>query len=287
MVKLLKSGRVPEERQGTVIEMIGKRGSVADLDYIYQRVLDADCPPSIRAKALDALAEAASTRGLKPEKDRETARRVSLRLRPMPAGSPLREPAVRLAGAWKLEAACGTLREIARSAGVDREGRASRRSTPWRRSAGQAGRSAIEDLAGPGSPTPVRLSAVAALTRLDADAAAARAAELIPIAAAEGADLKPMMAAFLNRQGGGAILARAIGRRPIPADAAKLALRAVYSLSQADPALVAALGKAAGISTEVKPLTPARAVRAGRRGRAPRATRLAARPSSGARTSTA
>ena len=76
-----------------------------------------------------------------------------------------------------------------------------------------------------------------------------------------------MMAAFLNRQGGGAILARAIGKRPVPADAAKLALRAVYSLSQADPALVAALGKDAGISTEVKPLTAIRVVRAGRRGR--------------------
>ena len=41
MVKLLKSGRVPEERQGTVIEMIGRRGSVADLGFIYQRALDA------------------------------------------------------------------------------------------------------------------------------------------------------------------------------------------------------------------------------------------------------
>jgi putative heme-binding domain-containing protein len=97
---------------------------------------------------------------------------------------------------------------------------------------------------------------VAALTHLDAGAASTRAAELVPTAAAEGADLKPMMEAFLNRQGGGAILARAIGGKSIPPDAAKLALRAVYSLSQSDPDLVSALGKAAGISTEVKPLTP-------------------------------
>src|SRR5690242_21775410 len=68
MVKLLRSGRVPEERRGTVIKMIGQRGNVADLDYIYHGALDTHTPIAIRAKALDALAEAATTRGLKPEK---------------------------------------------------------------------------------------------------------------------------------------------------------------------------------------------------------------------------
>ena len=109
----------------------------------------------------------------------------------------------------------------------------------------------------PSSPSGVRVLAVAALARLDVDAAAARAAELIPKAASDGVDLKPLMAAFLNRQGAGAILAAAIERHTIPADAAKLCLRAVYSLSLADPALVGVLGRAAGISTEVKPPTPA------------------------------
>ena len=123
---------------------------------------------------------------------------------------------------------------------------------------GQAGRSRIEELdRRRAQPAGVRVLAVAALARLDVDAAAARAAELIPQAAAERVDLKPLMAAFLNRQGAGAILAAAIERQHIPADSAKLALRAVYALGQADPALVAALGRAAGISTEVKPPTPA------------------------------
>jgi putative heme-binding domain-containing protein len=254
MVKLLKSGRVPEERQGTVIEMIGRRGGVADLDFIYQRALDAGASPPIRSRVIDALAEAATTRGLKPEKDRDKL--VGLMgLSSTPAGSSLREPAIRLAGAWKLEAACGPLREIARSAKADEQDRGAAIDA-LATIGGRAGRSAIEDLAGPDSTMPIRLSAVAALTRLDADVASTRAAELIPMAATEGADLKPMMEAFLNRQGGGATLARAIGRRPVPPDAAKLALRAVYSSSQADPALVDALGKAAGISTDVKPLTP-------------------------------
>src|SRR3954453_7281518 len=59
LVKLLRSGRVPEARQGTIIEMIGKRGNAADLEYIYQQALTGSVPPPIRVKALDALAEAA------------------------------------------------------------------------------------------------------------------------------------------------------------------------------------------------------------------------------------
>jgi putative heme-binding domain-containing protein len=121
---------------------------------------------------------------------------------------------------------------------------------------GAEGRSHLEDLTLPGSSTPVRLLAMAALTRLDPEAAATRVAAFLPEAAAQGVDLSPLMEAFQNRRGGGAILAKAIAQRPIPPDAAKLALRAAYSLSQADPALLDALGKAAGISTEVKPLSP-------------------------------
>ena len=64
----------------------------------------------------------------------------------------------------------------------------------------------------------------------------------------------PLLAAFLDRQGGADKLAAALGRRKLPADAAKLALRAVYALGHSDPALVAALTKAAGIDAEVKPL---------------------------------
>src|SRR5437764_15079386 len=71
LVKLLKSGRVPESRQGTIVEMIGKRGTASDLDYIYQRALAGGFPPPIRLKALDALAEAAMTRDMKPARDRD------------------------------------------------------------------------------------------------------------------------------------------------------------------------------------------------------------------------
>jgi putative heme-binding domain-containing protein len=70
-------------------------------------------------------------------------------------------------------------------------------------------------------------------------------------------DLTPLVAAFLNQQGGGDVLAAALNSQTVPVDAAKLALRAVYALGRADPALVAALSRAAGISAQNTPLSPA------------------------------
>jgi putative heme-binding domain-containing protein len=255
LAKLLASGRVPEARQGTVIEMIGKRGTVGDLDYIYNQVLRGSFAPAIRIKALDALAEAALTRDMKPVRGRDELIGI-FGGGSAPKATALAKSAVRLAGLWKLESAVNALREIARSATVD-EGLRASAIEALATIGGQAGRSRIEELAVPGSPAGVRVQAVAALARLDVNAAATRAAEMIPKAAAEGLDLKPLMAAFLNRQGAGAVLATAIERQHLPNDAAKLALRAVYSLGLTDSALVESLGRAAGITTEVKPLTPA------------------------------
>ena len=137
MVKLLKSGRVPEERQGAVMDMIGKRGTVADLDYIYRRALDGGFPMTSRAGRSTPWPTPRSTRGLRPVKDREHL--VELLTGPSSvSGGPLQGPAIRLAGGWKLEAAAGTLARSPAPRGSPRR-RASRRSTPWRRSAARRG----------------------------------------------------------------------------------------------------------------------------------------------------
>jgi putative heme-binding domain-containing protein len=66
----------------------------------------------------------------------------------------------------------------------------------------------------------------------------------------------PLVAAFLNRQGGSETLATALEGRSVSADSAKLGLRAVYALGRSDQALVAVLSRAAGIAELSKPLTP-------------------------------
>jgi putative heme-binding domain-containing protein len=255
LVKLLRSGRVPDARQGLIVEMIGKRGTAADLAFIYEQVLAHGAfPASVRVKALDALADAASNRQLRPPVEME--RLVALFSAAAPRSDvALARSAIRLAGLWKLEGASDALGELAATPSTDDRLRAEALDA-LARIGGRAGRSRIEALAAPGAPIGTQLLAIAALTKLDVVAAAERAALILSRPPAPGCDLTPLLAAFLSRQGGGDALATALGRQPLPADSAKLALRAVYALGRADPGVVAALARAAGISTEIKPLTP-------------------------------
>ena len=236
----------------------GGRPRVTSIEQTLRRRL----PDSTRSalKALEALAEAAANRKLKPAQDLE---KMSLR---GCCASRIRRPRHDRAGTGRaggpaggpLEArgGGGAARGIAHSPAADDALRGEALDA-LAAIGGRAGRAQIEALAGRGPAAAIRVLAVASLAKLDVDAAAARAAGILPRRAAPGRDLTPLLAAFLNRQGGADILAAALDRHAIPPDAAKLALRAVYALGHADPALVATLSRAAGLSAEIKPLTPA------------------------------
>lgn len=250
LVKMLRGGKVPEARQGTVIDMIGKRGGEADLAFLLERALDAKgFTPANRLKALSALSEAALTRNLRPTGDLG-------RLAPLVTdkGEPAeRLAAVKLAGLWKAESTGPALAAIAGSAEAPADLRAAALDA-LASIGGKAGRDSIEALTADDRPLAVRIPAVAALARLDVDTASARAVAVLRDAGKGHDDLNPLMAAFLNRQGGADKLAAAISGGKVPADTAKLALRSVYALGHSDASLVAALTKAAGIDAEVKPL---------------------------------
>jgi putative heme-binding domain-containing protein len=256
LVKLLKSGRVPEARQGAVVDMIGNRGTISDLTFLFQRVTSPEgFSAPIKVKALGALAEAASNRNLRPAKDADRLVAV-LQTATSRSETGLQKSAVRLAGIWKLEAAAETLKALAVSTASDESLR--REALEALASiGGPAGRAQIEVLSGPTQPASTRMLAVASLARLDVDAAATRAAEILAHTPEPGRDFTPLLAAFLNRQGGADVLAAKLGQHAPPADSAKLALRAVYALGRADASLVAALSRAAGLAAETKPLTPA------------------------------
>jgi putative heme-binding domain-containing protein len=255
LVKLLKSGRVPEARLSTIIEMIGKRGTASDLTYLYERALSpSELAPLLRAKVLEMLAQAAANRNLRPVRDLD-------KLVPLLRASSSRSdiglvmPATRLAGLWKLESAADALAGLAGSPSVNDALRAEAIDA-LAAIGGTVGRSRIEALVGIDQPVGTRLPAVAALAALDLEAAATKAAEILAQPAPPAGDLTRLIGAFLNRQRGGEALAAALARLAVPADSARLALRAVYALGRPDPALVAALSRAAGISSETKPLSP-------------------------------
>jgi putative heme-binding domain-containing protein len=255
MVKLLKSNRVPEDRQGTIVELIGKRGTADDLAFIFdQTIAPGGFPAAVRVKALEALAGAAANRNLKPAGDLE-------KLLPLLYGETSRlesavwKAAVRLAGFWKLQTAAKALGDIARSEEADETLRAEAFDA-LASIGGKSGSAPIEALVAENVPEGTRLLAISALAKLDLPGAATPAAEVLSRTADPRRKLVPMLRAFLDRKGGSEMLAKALGGRSVPADSAKLALRAVYSLGRSDQALVEVLSRAAGITEPSKPLSP-------------------------------
>src|SRR5436190_416935 len=70
LLRLLKSGRLPKERQPQVVEMVCKRGGADELEYVFQQVLKPDgLTPQLRVQALQWLADAAETRKVQPSGD--------------------------------------------------------------------------------------------------------------------------------------------------------------------------------------------------------------------------
>jgi putative heme-binding domain-containing protein len=92
--------------------------------------------------------------------------------------------------------------------------------------------------------------------KLDPEGSAEVAAKTLARAAADD-DVGPLIDAFLTRKGGADRLAKALGAAKPTADAAKVALRYVYSVGRSDAELSRVLGEAAGIAGDPKKPTPA------------------------------
>jgi putative heme-binding domain-containing protein len=129
-------------------------------------------------------------------------------------------------------------------------------SDPHRRAAidalarlgGPASREAIEGLCGAERPQAVRGMAAVALASLDLKAGAARAAEVLA-GLTDGADPSGIVSSFLQRQGGPEALAAALAGRTLPADVAKLGIRAARTSGREETALVAALARSGGLGS--------------------------------------
>ena len=254
MVKLLKSQSVPEDRQGTIVELIGKRGTAEDLAFIYHQAIAREgFAESVRVKALDALAGAAANRSLKPAGDLE-------KLVPLVqdaasrSGAAVGRPAIRLAGLWKLEPAASALADLARSEAADESLRPCvRRSGDYwwesrissHRGAGRRKRLTADAAAGDRRPDQAGSSGGGGACCRDSGQAGQAGAE--PGSAGAGVS-RP--AGRIGAAGQGP------PGRAVPADSAKLVLRAVYTLGRSDQALVEALSHAAGIAEPSKPLSP-------------------------------
>jgi putative heme-binding domain-containing protein len=241
LARLLRAGKIPAENRAEVLQLLAGLGEPGQQALAWEAARSPKLlTPPERARVLGALEQAARARKAKPGGELTALKGLFTDPDPAVAGA-----ALRLAGAWKLDALRAELtrwaggetgepqrREAAVAALVDLGGAASLRD--------------LERLAAPKRPFAVRLEAVIGLAALDAKRAAREAGELTRQATPAGEDLARLFTAFTRLKGGPEALTEALKARPPARDAARVGLRVLAGLGVQAPGLTATLRAAAG-----------------------------------------
>lgn len=255
LVTLLESGRLPENRAGTAVSMLLERGGPDELAWLFAEFVEPEkLPGNQRGVIGSGLVQAAVERGIKPAGDLAA-------LEPLLSGPDqgLQIPAIKLAAAWRDQSLLPALQNLA--AGEQAGGEQQRQAILALAAIGTPeAKATLESLCEPGRPEPVRLFAIASLTKLDPAAASGRAAEILAGVDPEKLP-RELLDALLDRRDGPAKLAAAIASRPPSADVAKMVLRHLYATGRTEPALSDVLTKAAGIAAAAEPPTQEEIVR--------------------------
>jgi putative heme-binding domain-containing protein len=253
LVQLLQKGRVPAERQGSLVETICKRGSAAELRYVWEQARQPEAySKELRLRAIDWLIEAATARRAVPNV--KTTETLQLLRASAATNMPLFQSMIRLVTAWKVSEAAVDLRALAKVA----------ESAPDVRNAAIDGlaafgdpesRNLLADLAASGQPASTRFRAASGIAQYDL-AAGAKAAAPALASSKESDDIAPLVESFLQRKNGADALAGELEHVQMPADTAKRVLRAMYLAGRNDGKLSQVVSKLAGLAADPKPPTP-------------------------------
>ncbi|MDB5344933.1 MAG: heme-binding protein [Schlesneria sp.] len=254
LMKLFQGGRLPAERQGTVVEMICSRGNANDLKIVFDKVVQPDgFTPDLRLKAMQWMTDAAVTRKVKPAG--ELVALEKLVAGDAAAANPaLQQASIKLASTWKDAAILPALQSLATDSKTKAELR--RVAIEGLVAIGSAeSKSTLLKLVGKDLPLSIRMQAAAGLSGMELTAAAQAGAQVLADATAKD-NPDEMIAAFLDRKGGADFLAAELAKQKLTADVAKRSLRYIYSVGRSDAALSDVLSKAAGIAADAPPPTP-------------------------------
>lgn len=244
ILDLLQSSKVASDREEGVLSLVAALGGPAELGMVLDRALKNDATaPARQAAILAMLEQAARQRSVQPAGDLARIGQMF-----SAESEPLRAIALRLAGLWKVEALRPQMLERAR---------ADASSEPIRQAAidglvllgGQPSREAFEQLSANDKPAAVRRMAIVALTSIDLDAALRRAMELLSAdPPAKDFDPSDVFLAFAQQKNGPTALTKALVDKKLPADVAKMGVRAIRSSGRDFPGLVDALNKAGNLT---------------------------------------
>ena len=259
LLRLLKSGKLPKERQPQVVEMVCKRGGPEELGFVFQQALKPDgFTPPLRLQALNWLADAAETRKVKPVGDVAGIEQL-VRLDPAAKNDDLALAAMKLASTWKVAATADVMSSLAldekateklRRAAIEGLARLGSDDT----------KQVLQQLAAGQSATSIRMLAAGGLAQIDVEAAADAAAKVLA-AASPNDDSGAMLNAFFLLKDGSSKLATALQSVQLKPDVAKRALRFMYSVGHSEAALSDLLSEAAGIAADAPPPTPEEAMK--------------------------
>jgi putative heme-binding domain-containing protein len=250
LVDLLQAGKVPADREESVLTTVATLGGPAELGMILDGVLKEDAASaSRRATLLEGLLKAARLRNVKPAGDLYRIEKLLAT-----KDENVRGAAARAIGLWKLEALRSRLFAIA-----EKEGN----QTTQRQAAlegivllgGKESRDAIEKLTDVAYSSGVRSQAAAALASLDVKAAARHAIDVLSTGPKD-ADPTQLFMAFLEQKNGPTALADALKDKHLPPDLAKIGVRTVRNSVRQAPALIDAFTKAGNLTAIRHTLTP-------------------------------
>jgi putative heme-binding domain-containing protein len=249
LMELLKSGKLPADRRESVLLLIAALGGPPDLRVIFDMALDASTTPTARTTLLVALAKSTEMRKVQPAGDLG-----AIALLVDQEDDTLRVAAIHAAGLWRVGSLADRLQQLGSAADTSDAVRCAARDAVA--ALGPSSEPVLAALDKADQPFKTRTLAIGALSALDLKAAAGQAVALLTEPAA-GGDPAPMIVALLDRKGGAAALADALDGKKLPADSAKLAVRAVRSAAREEPALVAAMNAAGGIAGGAQKPSPA------------------------------
>lgn len=247
LLALLNDPKLPADRQENLLVLVAALGGPNELRMIFDMALDIDAPAARRAALLAAINRATRMRKVQPA---GALGAVAGLVDQSHEG--LRIAAIDAAGLWRLESLAERLTQLASAADTSDAVRAS--AFGALAALGPAQSSALLNLCKPEQPAKIRALAIAALSAVNVGAGAREALNLLS-ENPPAADPAPVILAVLDRKGGAAALVDALQDRKLPADSAKLAVRAVRSAAREEAALVAAFGAAGGLSSGPRTLT--------------------------------
>jgi putative heme-binding domain-containing protein len=240
LLDLVRAGKVPADREESVLTLIGALGGPPELAVVFDIAGKQSTPAARRVSLLDALARAARQRGSRPAGSLDPLARFITSPEESVAAA-----AARLAGLWRLESLRGKLRDCAFAV---KTGDTFRRAAveALARLGGPASRDALDQLAGDKYPARARILAIAALASLDVKAAARCAANLLVAGKCDG-DPSDVFTAFLQQKNGTKALAAALGNRKMSGEVAKVGIRTVRLSGRDAPELLEILRQAGSL----------------------------------------